>query len=84
MICFDHYLRVGLVKCFSSHLSYCVASFIHAVRFRFLIEVGADIGARTRFGETALYWARRALKNSNHPVIRYLEDIGAPDYVPDL
>lgn len=44
----------------------------------YLVERGADVGAVTRDGGTALWWAKKALK-PGHPVISYLEEIGAPD-----
>ena len=38
--------------------------------------MGADIGAKTVQGGTALWWARQL---ENVDIVRYLEDIGAPD-----
>lgn len=45
---------------------------------RYLIDMGADIGATTKNGGSPLWWARRELP-PDHKIIRYLEDIGAPD-----
>jgi prolyl 4-hydroxylase len=45
---------------------------------KFLISRGADIGATTRGGGTALWWAR-TMFSEEHPIILYLESIGAPD-----
>ena len=50
---------------------------------KFLIENGADIGARTSNGGTALWWARKML-DAEHSLIRYLEEIGAPEEGEDL
>jgi len=45
---------------------------------KFLVDMGADFGARTSNGGTPLFWAKAKLPAS-HPVISYLEGIGAPD-----
>ena len=50
---------------------------------KFLIENGADIGARTSNGGTALWWARKML-DAEHSLIAYLEEIGAPEEGEDL
>ena len=44
----------------------------------YLIERGADVGAVTRDGGSALWWAKKSLP-PGHAVIAYLEEIGAPD-----
>jgi len=46
---------------------------------RYLVESGADIGARTSNGGSALWWARRTLP-AGHSTIKFLEEIGAPEY----
>jgi len=43
-----------------------------------LIEAGADLGATTFQGGTALWWARQTL-GIKHPVVKYLRSIDAPD-----
>lgn len=45
---------------------------------QYLVGSGADVGARTRNGETPLYWARQSLEEG-HEVIQYLESIHAPE-----
>lgn len=45
---------------------------------KYLVDHGSDIGAETRGGGSPLWWARRTLE-PGHSVIRYLEEIGAPD-----
>ena len=45
---------------------------------RMLIDSGADIGALTSNGASALWWAKRSLPRG-HSVIAYLEGIGAPE-----
>ena len=45
---------------------------------KYLVDMGADVGAATSNGGTPLWWAKRLLE-ANHPVITYLEEIGAPD-----
>lgn len=49
----------------------------------YLIQLGADIGARTDHGGTPLWWARRTLDPA-HPAVHYLEGIGAPEEGEDL
>lgn len=44
-----------------------------------LAESGADLGATTFQGGTALWWARKTHGN-HHDVVQYLESIGAPDH----
>jgi len=44
---------------------------------KFLVDMGADIGARSNNGGTPLWWAKRSL-SADHPVIAYLIGIGAP------
>lgn len=50
----------------------------HTEVVKYLVQMGADIGALTESGGTPLYWAKRSLPKG-HSTIRYLEDIGAPD-----
>ncbi len=50
----------------------------HLETLKFLIDKGADIGAVTSNGGTALWWARRSL-DEDHELIKYLIDIGAPE-----
>jgi len=51
---------------------------------KYLVENGADVNATTGSdGGTALYYARRVLEE-NHPVISFLESLGALDTGPDL
>ena len=50
----------------------------HVEAIRFLVEAGADIGAKTNSGSTALWWARRSLPRG-HSAIAFLVDIGAPE-----
>ena len=50
---------------------------------KYLVENGADLDTMTKFGGTPLWWARRSLPD-DHAVIRYLEDIGAPEMGEDL
>ena len=50
----------------------------HLEALRFLIENGADLGAKTNNGATPLWWARRSLPHG-HSVIMFLQDIGAPE-----
>ena len=50
----------------------------HLEVLKYLIEIGADIGAKTSNGATPLWWAKRSLPRG-HSVISYLTDIGAPE-----
>ena len=53
---------------------------------KYLIENGADVNKKTGNGEeggTALWWAKRNLKEE-HPIIAYLENVGALEIGPDL
>ncbi len=50
----------------------------HLETLKFLIDKGADIGAVTSNGGTALWWARRSL-DEDHELIKYLVEIGAPE-----
>eukprot|EP00596_Hydrurales_sp_CCMP1899_P004049 CAMPEP_0119051006 /NCGR_PEP_ID=MMETSP1177-20130426/72760_1 /TAXON_ID=2985 /ORGANISM="Ochromonas sp, Strain CCMP1899" /LENGTH=474 /DNA_ID=CAMNT_0007030053 /DNA_START=344 /DNA_END=1768 /DNA_ORIENTATION=+ len=45
---------------------------------RYLVDQGADLDAQTQEGGTALWWAKR-IHEEGHPIITYLEEIGAPD-----
>lgn len=49
----------------------------------FLIEHGADISAVTKQGASPLWWARY-FHGDNHPIVEYLESIGAPETVHEL
>lgn len=50
----------------------------HLDALRYLIDMGADVAAQTSNGGTPLWWARHSLEEG-HPVIQYLEEIGAPE-----
>ncbi len=45
---------------------------------KYLVDMGADISSKTSNGGTPLWWARRSF-DASHPMIQYLEGIGAPD-----
>ena len=57
----------------------------HVDVVKYLIENGANINDKTGSGDggTALYWAKRRLE-PQHPVIEYLENLGALEAGPDL
>jgi hypothetical protein len=50
---------------------------------RYLVDKGANIGAKTKGGGTVLWWAKRILE-PGHEVIQYLEQLGAPEDGEDL
>lgn len=52
---------------------------------KLLVENGADVNEKTGHGEggSALYWAKKKLE-PEHPVISYLESLGALEIGPDL
>jgi ankyrin repeat protein len=50
----------------------------HTKMVKFLINSGADMGAKTGNGGSPLWWAKRTLARG-HPTISYLESIGAPE-----
>jgi prolyl 4-hydroxylase len=50
----------------------------HLACLQYLIQMGADVGSLTKYGGTALWWARRSLP-AGHGVIAFLEEIGALD-----
>ena len=50
----------------------------HLDVLEYLVSQGADLAAQTKGGGSVLYWARRNL-DEHHPVIEYLEELGAPD-----
>ena len=50
----------------------------HLDTLKYLVDMGADIGARTSNGGTPLFWANARLPKG-HPAIAYLVGIGAPD-----
>lgn len=49
---------------------------------KFLISKGADVASLTNSGGSPLWWAKQSLK-ANHPMIKYLMEIGAPYIGPD-
>eukprot|EP00934_Nitzschia_sp_Nitz4_P001023 Nitzschia sp. Nitz4//scaffold58_size112336//60326//62043//NITZ4_004037-RA/size112336-augustus-gene-0.8-mRNA-1//1//CDS//3329555001//1023//frame0 len=55
----------------------------HVDVVKLLIEKGADLNDKTEGGGTALYWAKHELE-PEHPMIAYLESLGALDNGPDL
>lgn len=50
---------------------------------RYLTDSGADVNAKARDGATALYWAKQSF-DEGHPVIDFLESLGAIEAGPDL
>eukprot|EP01035_Chromulina_nebulosa_P020376 gene20376-26445_t len=50
----------------------------HSDIVKYLIELGADMNAETKSGETPLDWAIQSL-HDGHEVIRYLQEIGAKE-----
>lgn len=51
---------------------------------KYLVENGADINARPKgAGGTALYFAKQEF-DSDHPVVSFLESMGALEIGPDL
>jgi hypothetical protein len=51
---------------------------------KFLVENGADINARpNNDGGTALWWAKQKFEDG-HPVVSFLESMGALEIGPDL
>jgi hypothetical protein len=51
---------------------------------KYLVENGADVNEKTGSkGGTALYWAKKELEK-DHPVISFLESLGALEIGPDL
>jgi hypothetical protein len=49
-----------------------------------LVENGADINAQTgNDGGTVLWWAKKNLEE-DHPVVAFLESMGALEIGPDL
>ena len=51
----------------------------HLELVKYLIhDCGASVSKKTTYGGTALWWARRVLE-AEDPVIRFLEEIDAPD-----
>jgi prolyl 4-hydroxylase len=55
----------------------------HTEVVRYLIDHGADMAATTNTGGSPLWWAKRRLP-AGHSVIRYLEEIGAPELGEEL
>jgi len=56
----------------------------HIQVVKYLVENGADVNERTgENGGTPLFWAKDRLE-PDHPVISYLESLGALDIGPDL
>ena len=56
----------------------------HLDTLKYLIDMGADIGAKTNNGGTPLWWARRTLEEDQSGVISFLQGIGAPEEGSDL
>jgi hypothetical protein len=52
-------------------------------RVKFLVENGADKNELTGIGESALWWAKHE-HGEDHPVVSYLEELGALEMGPDL
>jgi ankyrin repeat protein len=50
----------------------------HTDVLKLLVERGADIASLTSSGGSPLWWAKRTLE-PGHTVIRFLEDLGAPE-----
>jgi Ankyrin repeats (3 copies) len=50
----------------------------HLEVLEYLVNMGADLAAKTNKGGTPLWWAKKTLQ-WGHPVIEYLQNIGAPD-----
>lgn len=50
---------------------------------QFLIERGADVNAVTKDGRTPVNLAKKK-HGENHPIVRFLESIGAQDLGPEL
>jgi hypothetical protein len=51
---------------------------------KYLVENGADLNEKTGgSGGTALWWAKKGLEDE-HPLIAYLESLGALEIGPDL
>lgn len=50
---------------------------------KYLIENGADVNATTKGGESALWWAKQ-IHDEDHPVIEFLESLGAVEAGPEL
>ncbi|CAB9496506.1 repeat domain-containing protein 42 [Seminavis robusta] len=50
---------------------------------QYLVENGADYNELTGVGETALWWARHEF-GDEHPVVEFLEGMGALEIGPDL
>lgn len=58
----------------------------HVEVVRYLVENGADINAQTGpdgSGGTALYYAKKKFED-DHPIVAYLESLGAAEIGPDL
>lgn len=50
---------------------------------KYLLENGADKNELTGVGESALWWAKHEF-GEDHPVVTYLEELGALQMGPDL
>lgn len=55
----------------------------HLEAVKLLVENGADVHAKTYGAGTALWWAKQS-HDADHPVIQFLESLGAPDAGPEL
>lgn len=51
----------------------------HTNLVKFLVDMGADMGAMTNGGGTPLWWAKRLL-SPGHSTITYLLEVGAPEH----
>ena len=55
----------------------------HSEVIQYLIDMGADVGAKTNNGGTPLWWARQSL-SEDHEAIQLLIGIGAPEVTRDI
>jgi len=55
----------------------------HADVVKYLVENGADVNTLTGVGESALWWAKHEF-GEDHPVVLFMEEIGALEVGPDL
>lgn len=72
-------LTPHLLQC--NMIWYALLSSIFSVKY--LVENGANANEITKGGETALWWARKEF-GDDHPVVSFLEEIGALEVGPDL
>jgi len=84
-------LRLKDYACFSDRRRYpcdfhflCSARSGHLEAVKLLVENGADVNMETYgSGGTALWWAKQ-IHGDDHPVIEFLESIGALEAGPEL